>query len=113
MEVFRASVALTICALVVSARWAGRSRQLSLEQMTAAAEANRVAALEAQVAVLEDRLEPCEAPVEIRPRLLTDNRDGYISGVLAEYLRARAIGHIRTAPPRMRSRSWCNSAPMN
>lgn len=46
MEVFPASVALVSRALMVSARWAGRSRQLSLEQMTAAAEANRVAALE-------------------------------------------------------------------
>ena len=60
---FRASGALTIHALVVSARWAGRSRRLSLEQMTAAAEANRVATLEAQVAVLEDRLELCEAHI--------------------------------------------------
>lgn len=39
-----------------------------------------------------------EVPVEIRPRLLTDNGSGYISGVMAEYLRAHAIRHIRTAP---------------
>ena len=51
MELLPASVALIIRALVVSARWAGRSRSLRLEQMTAAAEANRVAALEAQVAM--------------------------------------------------------------
>lgn len=39
-----------------------------------------------------------EVPVEIRPRLLTDNGSGYISGVMAEYLRAHHIRHIRTAP---------------
>ena len=65
MEVFPASVASIIQALAVSARWAARSRQLSLEQMTAAAEVNRVAALEARVAVLEDRLELCEAHISV------------------------------------------------
>jgi transposase InsO family protein len=39
-----------------------------------------------------------DVPVEIRPRLLTDNGSGYISGVMAEYLRAHHIRHIRTAP---------------
>ena len=63
MEVFSASVALVVRALVVSARWAGRSRRLSLEQMTASAEANRVTALEARVAVLEDLLELREAHI--------------------------------------------------
>jgi transposase InsO family protein len=74
MEVFRASVALTIRALVVSARSAGRSRQLNLEQMTAAAEANRVATLEAQVAVLEDRLELCEAHISVLESRLGQER---------------------------------------
>jgi transposase len=74
MEVFRTSVALTIRALVVSARWAGRGRQLSLEQMTAAAEANRVVTLEAQVAVLEDRLELCEAHISVLESRLGQER---------------------------------------
>jgi len=39
-----------------------------------------------------------EVPVEIRPQLLTDNGSGYVGGVMAEYLRAHAIRHIRTAP---------------
>jgi len=39
-----------------------------------------------------------EVPVESRPRLLTDNGSGYISRAMAEFLRAHAIGHIRTAP---------------
>jgi len=74
MEVFPASVVLVIRALVVSARWAGRSRQLSLEQMTAAAEANRVAALEARVAVLEDRLELQEAHISVLESRLGQER---------------------------------------
>jgi len=39
-----------------------------------------------------------EVPVEIRPRLLTDNGSGYISRAMAEYLRAHHIRHVRTAP---------------
>lgn len=39
-----------------------------------------------------------EVPIEVRPRLLTDNGSGYLSGVMAEYLRAHHIRHIRTAP---------------
>jgi len=73
MEVFPTSVALIIRALVVSARWAGRSRQLSLEQMTAAG-ANRVAALEARVAVLEDRLELREAHISVLESRLGQER---------------------------------------
>ena len=74
MEVFPASVTLVIEALVVSARWAGRSRQLGLEQMTAAAEANRVAALEARVAVLEDRLGLREAHISVLESRLGQER---------------------------------------
>ena len=65
MEVFPASVALVIRALVVSARWAGRRRQSTLEEMTAAAERSRVAELEARVATLEDTLELREAHIEV------------------------------------------------
>jgi len=39
-----------------------------------------------------------EVPVKIRPRLLTDNGSGYISGVIAEYLRVHHLRHLRTAP---------------
>ncbi len=65
MEVFPASVVLIIRALVVSARWAGRSRRCALEQLTAAAETSRVAQLEARVATLEDTLELREAHIEV------------------------------------------------
>jgi len=65
MEVFPTSVALIIRALVVSARWAGRARRLALEQATAAADANREAALEARVMVLEDMVEQRDAHIEV------------------------------------------------
>jgi len=65
MEVFPASVALIIRALVVSARWAGRSRQSTLEEMTAAAETSRAAELEARVATLEDIVELEDAHIEV------------------------------------------------
>ena len=74
MEVFSASVALVIRALVVSGCWAARSRRLSLEGMTAAAEANRVAALEARVALLEDRLELREAHILVLESRLGQER---------------------------------------
>jgi hypothetical protein len=66
MEVFfPASVVLIIRALVISARWAGRQRRVTLERMTAAAEASRIAELEARVLTLEDRLELREAHIEV------------------------------------------------
>ncbi|MGD0113557.1 MAG: DDE-type integrase/transposase/recombinase, partial [Armatimonadota bacterium] len=65
MEVFPASVTLVIRALVVSARWTGRARRLALEQATAAADANREAALEARVMVLEDMVEQRDAHIEV------------------------------------------------
>ena len=51
-ELIGASVVLIIRALAVSARWAGRQRRVTLEQMTAAAEASRVAELEARMVTL-------------------------------------------------------------
>jgi hypothetical protein len=57
VEALAASVALILRALVVSARWPGRSRRCPLEQLTTAAETTRVAELEARVATLEDTLE--------------------------------------------------------
>ena len=65
MEVFPASVTLVIRALVVSARWAGRARRLALERATAAADANREAALEARVVVLEAMVEQRDAHIEV------------------------------------------------
>ena len=74
MEVFPASVALIIRALVVSARWAGRSRRSSLEQMTAGAETSRVAELEARVVTLEDTLELRDAHIEVLESRLGEER---------------------------------------
>ena len=74
MEVFPASVVLIIRALAVSARWAGRSRRSSLEQLTAAAETSRIAELEARVAVLEDRLELGEAHIGVLESRLGEER---------------------------------------
>ena len=74
MEVFPASVVLIIRALLVSARWAGRSRRCALEQLTAAAETSRVAQLEARVASLEDTLELREAHIEVLESRLGQER---------------------------------------
>ena len=74
MESFPASVALIIRALVVSARWAGRSRRSTLEEMTAAAETSRVVELEARVATLEDTLELRDAHIEVLESRLGEKR---------------------------------------
>ena len=78
MEVFPASVALVIRALVVSARWAGRARRLALEGATAAADANREAALEARVMVLEAMVEQRDAHIEVLESRLGVNADSEI-----------------------------------
>jgi transposase len=65
MEVFPASVVLIVRALAISARWAGTQRRVTLEHMTAGAEASRIAELEARVLTLEDRLELREAHIEV------------------------------------------------
>ena len=65
MEVFPASVVLIVRALVISARWAARQRRVTLERMTAAAEASHIAELEARVVTLEDRLELREAHIAV------------------------------------------------
>jgi transposase InsO family protein len=74
MEVFPASVALIVRALVVSARWAGRSRQTTLEEMTAAAKTSRVAELEARVVALEDTVELRDAHIEVLESRLGEKR---------------------------------------
>ncbi len=76
MEIYQASVSLMVRAMVVSARWAARSRRLGLEGACGRAEAGRVGQLEARVTVLEDavafrdaRLEVLEKRLgEVRPR---------------------------------------------
>jgi hypothetical protein len=74
MEVFPAAVGLITRALVVSARWAGRARRLALEQATAAADANREAALEARVMVLEDMVEQRDAHIAVLQGRLGEER---------------------------------------
>jgi hypothetical protein len=54
VEIYEASVSLTVWSLVLSARWAGRRRRLCLEQAAANAEAGRIAELAARVVMLAD-----------------------------------------------------------
>jgi transposase len=65
MEVYPASVALIIKAMIVSARWAGRTRSVGLAEMTVAAETSRLAALEARVVSLEDALQLRDAHIAV------------------------------------------------
>ena len=65
MEVYPASVALIIKAMMVSARWAGRTRSVGLAGMTAAAATSRLAALEARVVSLEDAVELRDAHIAV------------------------------------------------
>ena len=74
MEIYEASVSLMVRALVVSARWAARSRRISLEQACAPAEAGRVAQLEARVLVLEDAVAFRDARLEVLERRLGEER---------------------------------------
>ncbi len=74
MEVFPASVALVIRALVVSARWAGRARRLALEQAAAGADSSREASLEALVMVLEDLVEQRDAHIAVLQGRLGEER---------------------------------------
>ena len=94
MEVFPASVALVIRALVVRAHWARRARRLALEQATAAADANREAALEARVMVREDMVEQRDAHIEVLESRLGEERD-----ILPSGNRTRAPPHPRDRPP--------------
>jgi transposase InsO family protein len=74
MEIHEASVSLMVRALVVSARWAARSRGLSLERACARSEAGRVAQLEARVMVLEDAVAFRDARLEAMARRLGEER---------------------------------------
>jgi len=74
VKIYEASVPLMVRALVVSARWAARSRRLSLEQVCARAEAGRVAQLEARVMVLEDVVAFRDARLEVLEKRLGEER---------------------------------------
>jgi transposase InsO family protein len=74
MEIYEASVSLMVRALAVSARWAARSRRLSLERACARAEAGRVAELEARVMVLEDAVAFRDARLEVLEKRLGEER---------------------------------------
>jgi len=74
VEIYEASVSLMVRAMVVSARWAARSRRLSLERACARAEARRVAQLEARVMVLEDAVAFRDARLEVMERRLGEER---------------------------------------
>jgi len=74
MEIYEASVSLMVRALVVSARWAARSRGLSLERACARGEAGRVARLEARIMVLEDAVAFRDARLEVMAKRLGEER---------------------------------------
>ena len=74
MEIYEASVSLMVRAMVVSARWAARSRRLSLERVCARAEAGRVAQLETRVMVLEDAVAFRDARLEVLEKRLGEER---------------------------------------
>lgn len=74
MEIYEASVSLMVRAMVVSARWAARSRRLGLERACARAEAGRVARLEARVTVLEDAVAFRDARLEVLAKRLGEER---------------------------------------
>ena len=69
MEIYEACVSLMVRALVVGARWAGRTRRFSLERACTHAEAGQVAELEDAVAFRNARLEVIKRrPGEERPK---------------------------------------------
>ena len=74
MEIYEASVSLMVRALVVSARWAARSRRLGMERVSGHAEAGRVAQLEARVLMLEDAVAFRDARLEVMERRLGEER---------------------------------------
>jgi putative transposase len=74
VEIYEASVSLVVRAMVVSARWAARSRRLCLQRACAAGEAGRVEQLEARVAILEDAVAFRDARLEVLERRLGEER---------------------------------------
>jgi len=74
VEIYEASVSLMVRAMVVSARWAARSRGLCLERACASGEAGRVARLEARVMALEDAVAFRDARLEVMEKRLGEER---------------------------------------
>jgi transposase InsO family protein/transposase-like protein len=74
VEIYEASVSLMVRAMVISARWAARSRSLALEGACARAEAGRVEKLEARVLALEDALAFRDARLEVLEKRLGEER---------------------------------------
>ncbi len=74
MEIYEASVSLMVRAMVVSARWAARSRGLCLERACASGEAGRVAELEARIMALEDAVAFRDARLEVMEKRLGEER---------------------------------------
>ncbi len=74
MDIYEASVSLMVQALVISARWAARSRRLSLELACAGAKAGRVAQLEARILVLEGAVAFRDARLEVLGKRLGEER---------------------------------------
>ena len=73
MKVFPLAVSLTVQAMLLNARWAGRRRQLCLEQAAGVADHSRVAELEARVLFLEDALALRDAHIEVLERRLGES----------------------------------------
>jgi hypothetical protein len=74
VEIYEASVSLMVRAMVVSARWAARSRRLSPERTCARSEAGQVAQLEARVMLLEDAVAFRDARLEVLEKRLGEER---------------------------------------
>ena len=74
MEIYEASVSLMVRAMVVSVRWAARSRRLSLERACLPGNTGRVAKLEARVLALEDAVAFRDARLEVMEKRLGEDR---------------------------------------
>jgi hypothetical protein len=68
MNALPLAVSLMVEAMLLNVRWAGRRRQLCLEQAAGVADHNRLAELEARVLFLEDALALRDAHTEVLER---------------------------------------------
>ena len=74
MNLFPAVVSLTVQAMLLSARWAGRRRHLCLEQAAGVSDHSRVVELKARVLLLEDALALRDAHIEVLEQRLRRGR---------------------------------------